>query len=168
MCSRRLFRQRHDQKCYIRQPFAVGDGKGWRSAVLKAVRLPRVPPATPMRWRDADRDFRMSRIDRRFNVLVNAVLAVAVFNVLFGLLYLGPAVALNAYISSCTIFLNCSYAGPIIILLVRGRDTIMLERPDFPLGRIGGYLLNYVSVIYIIVTSAVRGFPLPSYGCLWV
>jgi hypothetical protein len=88
MCSRRLFRQRHDQKCYIRQPFAVGDRKGWRSAVLKAVRLPRVPPATPMRWRDADRDSRMSRIDRRFNVPVNAVLAVAVFNVLFGLLYL--------------------------------------------------------------------------------
>ena len=99
----------------------------------------------------------MSRIDRRFNVPVNAILAVALFNVLFGLLYLGPAVAYNAYISSCTIFLNCSYAGPIIILLVRGRDTIMLERPDFPLGRIGGYILNYVSVIYIIVTSAVCG-----------
>lgn len=98
----------------------------------------------------------MSRIDRRFNVPVNAILAVALFNVLFGLLYLGPAVAFNAYISSCTIFLNCSYAGPIIILLVRGRNTIMLERPDFPLGRIGGYILNYVSVIYVIVTSAVH------------
>ena len=98
----------------------------------------------------------MSRIDRRFNVPVNAILAVALLNVLFGLLYLGPAVAFNAYISSCTIFLNCSYAGPIIILLVRGRDTIMLERPDFPLGRIGGYILNYVSVIYVIVTSAVH------------
>jgi choline transport protein len=97
----------------------------------------------------------MSRIDRRFNVPVNAILAVAVFNVLFGLLYLGPAVAFNAYISSCTIFLNCSYAGPIIILLVRGRDTIMLERPDFPLGRIWGYILNYVSMIYVLVTSAV-------------
>lgn len=96
----------------------------------------------------------MSRIDRRFNVPVNAILAVALFNVLFGLLYLGPAVAFNAYISSCTIFLNCSYAGPIIILLVRGRGAIMLERPDFPLGRVGGYILNYVSVIYVIVTSA--------------
>jgi hypothetical protein len=97
----------------------------------------------------------MSRIDRRFNVPVNAILAVALFNVLFGLLYLGPAVAFNAYISSCTIFLNCSYAGPIIILLVRGRDTVMLKRPDFPLGRVGGYVLNYVAVIYVVVTSAV-------------
>jgi choline transport protein len=97
----------------------------------------------------------MSKIDRRFNVPINAILAVALFNVLFGLLYLGPAVAFNAYISSCTIFLNCSYAGPIIILLVRGRDTIMLKRPEFPLGRVGGYVLNYVAVIYVVVTSAV-------------
>lgn len=108
------------------------------------------------RWCDANRTLRMSRIDRRFNVPVNAILAVALFNILFGLLYLGPSVAFNAYISSCTIFLNCSYAGPIIILLVRGRNTIMLERPDFPLGRVGGYILNYVSVIYVIVTSAVN------------
>lgn len=103
----------------------------------------------------------MSRIDRRFNVPVNAILAVALFNILFGLLYLGPSVAFNAYISSCTIFLNCSYAGPIIILLVRGRNAIMLERPDFPLGRVGGYILNYVSVIYVIVTSAVNDILLP-------
>jgi choline transport protein len=99
----------------------------------------------------------MSRIDHRFNVPVNAILAVALFNVLFGLLYLGPAVAFNAYISSCTIFLNCSYAGPNIILLVRGRETIVIKRPDFPLGRIGGYLLNYIAVIYVVVTSAVSG-----------
>ena len=123
---------------------------------------PQAPPVKCTMPQDADCAFRMSRIDRRFNVPVNAILAVALFNVLFGLLYLGPAVAFNAYISSCTIFLNCSYAGPIIILLVRGRDTIMLERPDFPLGRIGGYLLNYVSVIYVIVTSAVRNFLLPT------
>jgi choline transport protein len=101
----------------------------------------------------------MSKIDRRFNVPVNAILAVALFNMLFGLLYLGPAVAFNAYISSCTIFLNCSYAGPIIILLVRGRDTIILKRPDFPLGRTGGYMLNYIAVIYVVVTSAVCTLP---------
>lgn len=104
---------------------------------------------------EADPLCRLSRIDRRFNVPVNAILATALFNVLFGLLYLGPSVAYNAYISSCTIFLNFSYAGPIIILLARGRSTIVSERPDFPLGRIWGYVLNYVSVIYIVVTSAV-------------
>ena len=123
---------------------------------VRSCMSPQVPPVECTMPQDADRAFRMSRINRRFNVPVNAILAVALFNVLFGLLYLGPAVAFNAYISSCTIFLNCSYAGPIIILLVRGRNTIMLERPDFPLGRVGGYILNYVSVIYVIVTSAVN------------
>lgn len=86
---------------------------------------------------------------------MNAILAVALFNLLFGLLYLGPTVAFNAYISSCTIFLNCSYAGPIIILLVRGRDVIVRERRDFPLGRISGYLINWTAVVFIVVTSAV-------------
>lgn len=99
---------------------------------------------------------RLSRIDRRFNIPVNAIVAVAIFNVLFGLLYLGPTVAFNAYISSCTIFLNCSYAGPIIILLVRGRKVITADKPDFPLGHIRGYLINWVAVIFIVVTSVVR------------
>ena len=97
----------------------------------------------------------LSRINPHFNVPVNAILAVALFNILFGLLYLGPSVAFNAYISSCTIFLNCSYAGPILILLIRGRKTIMEQRPDFPLGRVGGYVANGVSVVYVGVTSVV-------------
>jgi hypothetical protein len=97
----------------------------------------------------------LSRINPSFNVPVNAILAVALFNILFGLLYLGPSVAFNAYISSCTIFLNCSYAGPILILLIRGRKTITEQRPDFPLGRVGGYVANWVAVVYVGVTSAV-------------
>jgi choline transport protein len=98
----------------------------------------------------------LSLINPHFNVPINAILAVAVFNILFGLLYLGPSVAFNAYISSCTIFLNCSYAGPILILLIRGRETIAEQRPDFPLGRVGGYVANSVAVVYVGVTSVVR------------
>jgi hypothetical protein len=64
-------------------------------------------------------------------------------------------VAFNAYISSCTIFLNCSYAGPILILLIRGRETIEEQRPDFALGRVGGYVANGVAVVYVGVTSVV-------------
>jgi amino acid transporter len=97
----------------------------------------------------------LSHLNPHFNVPLNAILAVALFNILFGLLYLGPSVAFNAYISSCTIFLNCSYAGPILILLIRGRRTIADERPDFPLGVVGGYVANWVAVVYLGVTSAV-------------
>jgi choline transport protein len=111
--------------------------------------LPRPPKQTPLTIHS------LSRINPSFNVPVNAILAVALFNILFGLLYLGPSVAFNAYISSCTIFLNCSYAGPILILLIRGRKTITEQRPDFPLGRVGGYVANGVSVVYVGVTSVV-------------
>jgi amino acid transporter len=97
----------------------------------------------------------LSHLNPHFNVPLNAILAVALFNILFGLLYLGPSVAFNAYISSCTIFLNCSYAGPILILLIRGRKTIADERPDFPLGVVGGYVANWVAVVYLGITSAV-------------
>jgi amino acid transporter len=97
----------------------------------------------------------LSHLNPYFNVPINAILAVAVFNILFGLLYLGPSVAFNAYISSCTIFLNCLYVGRILILLIRGRKTIADERPDFPLGVVGGYVANWVAVVYLGVTSAV-------------
>jgi len=100
----------------------------------------------------------LSQINPNFHVPINAILAVALFNILFGLLYLGPSVAFNAYISSCTIFLNCSYAGPILILLLRGRKTLTAERPDFPLGRVGGYVANAVAVVYVGVTSVVCFF----------
>ena len=111
--------------------------------------IPNPPKQTPLIIHS------LSRINPSFNVPVNAILAVALFNILFGLLYLGPSVAFNAYISSCTIFLNCSYAGPILILLIRGRKTITEQRPDFPLGRVGGYVANGVSVVYVGVTSVV-------------
>ncbi|KAM0716361.1 hypothetical protein Q7P37_007806 [Cladosporium fusiforme] len=96
----------------------------------------------------------LSKISPHYNIPVNAIIAVMLFNVLFGLLYLGPTVAFNAYISSCTIFLNCSYAGPVIILLLRGRRVLTQEKPDFPLGRVGGYIINSVAVVFIVVTSA--------------
>lgn len=31
----------------------------------------------------------------------------------------------------------------------------MQEKPDFPLGRMGGYVVNWVAVVFIVVTSAV-------------
>lgn len=83
------------------------------------------------------------------------MLASFVFNALFGLLYLGPAVAFNAYISSCTIFLNCSYVAPVIILLIRGRAAIAANKPDFYLGRYRGLAINVVAVLYVVITSAV-------------
>ena len=102
---------------------------------------------------------RLSHIHPRFNIPINALLACAAFNIVFGLLYLGPAIAFNAYISSCTIFLNCSYAGPILILLLRGRKVISEDKPEFYLGHWKGWVVNAVAVVYVGVTSVFFTFP---------
>lgn len=101
------------------------------------------------------------RIHPRLDVPVECIIFVQVFNLIFGLLYLGPTVAFNAYISSCTILLNLSYAIPITALVIRGRSIItqyQTEETPFKLGR-WGWLCNIVSIIYVYVTNVFFCFP---------
>ncbi|KAK0391460.1 hypothetical protein NLU13_0961 [Sarocladium strictum] len=101
-----------------------------------------------------------SHLHPKLNVPVRTILVQAVFNLLFGLLYLGPEVAFNAYIASCTLFLNLSYAAPVAILLIRGRSVILTQTPDFSLGNgILGYIVNYTAVLFVLVTSVFYCFP---------
>ncbi|KAI0156971.1 choline transport protein [Xylariaceae sp. FL1272] len=102
-----------------------------------------------------------AHINPGLDVPVRTIMLTFVFNVLFGLLYLGPTVAFSAYVSSCTIFLNVSYAFPVIALLVRGRkvlEAFQSEDTFFALGK-WGYLLNYVAAIFVVVTSVFFTFP---------
>ncbi|KAH7017963.1 amino acid permease-domain-containing protein [Microdochium trichocladiopsis] len=95
------------------------------------------------------------------NVPVRTILACTVFNLLFGLLYLGPPVAFSAYMSSCTIFLNVSYGVPVIALLARGRAVLAAHRyPGTPhqLGR-WGLAVNLVASLYVVVTSVLFMMP---------
>ncbi|WYZ36003.1 hypothetical protein EsH8_X_000650 [Colletotrichum jinshuiense] len=102
----------------------------------------------------------LSHLHPTLNVPVRAIVVQAIFNLLFGLLYLGPDVAFNAYIASCTLFLNLSYALPVMILLVRGRKLVTDNPPVFTLGRgILGYVTNWVSVLFVLVTSVYFCFP---------
>ncbi|KAH7155200.1 amino acid/polyamine transporter I [Dactylonectria estremocensis] len=96
------------------------------------------------------------------NVPVRAVVLSLVFNLLFGLLYLGPTVAFNAYIASCTIFLNLSYAFPIILLLIRGRSILSnYQTPETPfkLGATRGTVMNWIAATYVGVTTVFFCFP---------
>ena len=100
----------------------------------------------------------LSRIHPKLEVPVRTILLTYVFNIAFGLLYLGPTVAFNAFIASCTIFLNFSYAIPILVLIVRGRKV--LERfqgsqTPWQLGKRWGPIANWVAVLYVFVTSIV-------------
>lgn len=98
----------------------------------------------------------LSKVDPKLHVPVRAIMMAAIFNMLFGLLYLGPSVAFNAYIASCTIFLNASYAGPVMIVLIRGRQIVLNNRPDFSMGYLGGLAANWVSVLFVVFITIVR------------
>ncbi|KAI0205836.1 choline transport protein [Astrocystis sublimbata] len=100
-------------------------------------------------------------IHPKLHVPVRTIVLTWVFNALFGLLYLGPPVAFGAYVSSCTIFLNVSYVIPVVVLLIRGRSILQQWQTDptqFALGK-GGYVLNVVASIFVIVTAVFFTFP---------
>lgn len=99
-----------------------------------------------------------AKIKFSLDVPVNTILACSVFNALFGLLYLGPYVAFSAYMSSCTIFLNVSYAMPIIALLIRGRSTLTEHQyPGLPHQlRAWGLPVNIIAGLYVVITTVVR------------
>lgn len=104
-----------------------------------------------------------AHISKSLDVPVHAIVLCAVFNLIFGLLYLGPYVAFSAYMASCTIFLNVSYAMPIIVLLIRGRGFLAQHRHEkvpHQLGRFWGYTLNIVASLYVVFATVVSGsFP---------
>ncbi|KAJ4263450.1 hypothetical protein NW762_006269 [Fusarium torreyae] len=102
-----------------------------------------------------------SHIQPGLDVPIRAILLCYFFNVAFGLLYLGPSVAFGAYVSSCTILLNVSYAFPVVTLLIRGRQVLEEHQTadtPFKLGR-WGYVINYIASIFVVTTSIFFCFP---------
>jgi len=78
---------------------------------------------------------------------------------LFGLLYLGPTLAFNAYCASCTIFLNLSFAVLVAFLLIRGRQLVGNSPPVFFLGHATVYIINWIAVFFVFFTSIFFCFP---------
>ncbi|UPL01103.1 hypothetical protein LCI18_012037 [Fusarium solani-melongenae] len=102
-----------------------------------------------------------AHIQPGLNVPIRAIMLCYLFNVAFGLLYLGPSVAFGAYISSCTILLNVSYAFPVITLLIRGRGILKAHQnadTPFKLGR-WGHAVNWLACVFVVVTSVFFCFP---------
>ncbi|KAM0411139.1 hypothetical protein ACHAPD_010965 [Fusarium lateritium] len=106
-----------------------------------------------------------SHIHPRWEVPVRTIVLTWVFNAIFGLLYLGPTVAFNAFVSSCTILLNMSYAIPVLTLIVRGRDILtqfqdsQANNTPWRFGKVRGLIINYIAVLYVFITSIFFCFP---------
>ncbi|RJE20174.1 hypothetical protein PHISCL_07491 [Aspergillus sclerotialis] len=98
----------------------------------------------------------LTHIDTTWKAPVRALWFQGFLVGLVGILYLFANTVLQAILSVSTIALTISYALPITALLVVGRDK--LPPGQFHLGRLG-VVINYISVIYCIITTIFFFFP---------
>ncbi|KAG2119417.1 amino acid transporter [Suillus clintonianus] len=90
------------------------------------------------------------------DVPVNALLLSTVIQVLLGLIYLGSSAAFNAFVGVAVMCLGASYAMPVAISLVNGRED-MRDAP-FNLGRFGT-VINAVAVFWIMFAIVLFSMP---------
>lgn len=97
-----------------------------------------------------------AHVDAYWKVPARALWLQAVIISLVGVLYLFANTVLQAILSVSTIALTVSYAMPIVVLLIVGRDK--LPPGEFRLGRLGP-LINGVSIVYCAITTVFFFFP---------
>jgi amino acid permease (GABA permease) len=97
-----------------------------------------------------------SKINKRFNIPLNALLLSTLIQGLLGLIYLGSSAAFNAFTGVATICLSASYAIPVFILLIRGRH--LLEKAPFHLGKFG-YVINIITILWILFAIVLFTMP---------
>lgn len=105
------------------------------------------------------------RMNERTGVPDNAVLLTSTLVIIFGVLYIPSASALNAILSASVVLLNVSYSVPVALLLIRGRH--LLRPPSFPeptlyMGPILGPIANVVGLVFTFFCSIFFVFP-PEY-----
>ncbi|ENH71772.1 Choline transport protein [Fusarium oxysporum f. sp. cubense race 1] len=105
-------------------------------------------------------DKQLSKVDKRLQIPVYAVVVVTVLQMLLGLIYLGNTTAFNAILSMSIIGMYVSYAFPIIAMLFARKS---LQTPNgfgpFKLGHIAGPAANVISLIWITVVVIFSTFP---------
>jgi amino acid transporter len=98
-----------------------------------------------------------AKVDDKWRSPVRATWAQGGICALIGVLYLFADTVLTAILSVSTIALTISYALPIVVLLIVGRDQLPESRA-YHLGRYG-MTCNIVSVIYCSITTVFFFFP---------
>jgi amino acid transporter len=98
-----------------------------------------------------------AKVDDKWRSPVRATWAQGGIAALIGVLYLFADTVLSAILSVSTIALTISYALPIVVLLIVGRDQLP-ETRSFNLGK-WGTACNIVSIIYCSITTVFFFFP---------
>lgn len=98
-----------------------------------------------------------SHVDTKHNNPIRATMGMSVIVTCLGCIYVGSTTAFQALISSFIVLSSLSYAGAILPHVLTGRKNIVPG--TFHLGRIPGFIINIVSLIYIAVTVVFFCFP---------
>ncbi|KAA8643358.1 uncharacterized protein ATNIH1004_010126 [Aspergillus tanneri] len=98
-----------------------------------------------------------SRVHPKLGLPVNALLLTATVVIIFGFIYLGSTSAFNAIISASVVALDLSYAMPIAVNCLRGRN--ILPDRSWKLPGIFGWVVDMISLAYIALTTVLFLFP---------
>lgn len=98
-----------------------------------------------------------SQIHPKLDFPIYTTLAAVLFNCVYGLLYLASTTAFNSIVTSAVLFLNLSYAIPLAVVAVRGREKVLPVRA-FNLGKFG-YLLNIFAPLWVTLLGVMVCLP---------
>ncbi|KAJ1324346.1 choline transport protein [Microdochium nivale] len=102
-----------------------------------------------------------SQVSPTLHVPVQAVVVGFVLQALLGLLYLGNPTAFNAVLSLAIIGSYLTHLVPIVYMITRGRPRMRASQyGSFALSKTVGYVVNVVSVVWILVVVVFSMFPL--------
>lgn len=97
-----------------------------------------------------------SKVDKRFDIPLWALVLSTVVDCLLGLIYFGSSAAFNSFTGVATICLSTSYGMPILISILRGRKAV--RNSSFSLGRFG-YAINIAMVAWICLAVVLFCMP---------
>ncbi|KAI4944262.1 hypothetical protein J4E91_008817 [Alternaria rosae] len=90
-----------------------------------------------------------SHVDPKLQFPARSTLLALVFISFYGLIYMASTTAFNSVITSAVLFLNITLVAPQTMLVLRGREKMLPERP-LKLGYLG-YFCNIFSTLWIFV-----------------
>ncbi|KAL4783514.1 amino acid/polyamine transporter I [Aspergillus varians] len=98
-----------------------------------------------------------SKVHTGLGIPLNGLILTLFCVIVFGCIFLGSSSAFNAIISSSVVMLDIAYGFPIAINCLRGR-RMLPERP-FVLSHTVGWIVNLISLAYILLTTVLFLFP---------
>ncbi|KID91737.1 gaba permease [Metarhizium guizhouense ARSEF 977] len=98
-----------------------------------------------------------AKVHTRLRLPLNALILTSVIVILFGLIFLGSTSAFNAIISASVVALDLSYAMPIAVNFIQGRNALPDRKWKLP--RWFGWTADCISLSYISLTTVLFLFP---------